>query len=170
ITRYYTIVSEYYIIRGNAEKSLGLIAEGYKKHRKNLSDEQKIRFQLLELRVLENQGKNSKIISRVKEILPGTKSERNRAALYSIQASALVESGNYRVGTENYFKALRIFKSLNDTSNIVTVYNRLGLLNMKLEQPGKGLVYFRQALDYALQTNSYVDLQPVYENLASLYV
>src|SRR5690606_32238701 len=68
ITRYYNIVSEYYIISGNAEKSLGLIAEGYKKHRKNLSDEQKIRFQLPELRVMENQGKNSKIISRVKEI------------------------------------------------------------------------------------------------------
>lgn len=169
ITDYYLQMSEYYMFTGQPDKAMRLVKKGFKKHESHLSEEQKIQFRLMEIRVLENQSRNRDIISRVKEILPAIKEERNKAILYSLKASALVASGEYESGARDYFDALRIFKSLNDTTNIITVYNRLGLLNQNLMQHQKAVGYFHRALDYALPANRSVDLLPVYVNLGTAY-
>lgn len=169
ITRYYTQMSELYLIRGEPEKSLELIAEGYKKYHKKLSENEKDRFKILELSVLGSQNKNQEVLLRIQEIMPEIKNERHKAALYSMKASGLMEIGEYEKAAADYYNALRIFKSQKDALNITTIYNRLGLLSQSLKEPQKALTYYKQALRYALQVNSKPDLQSVYSNLGANY-
>lgn len=169
IGRFYSQMSEYYLYKGEFEKADEVISEGYQKHEKKLSEEDKTHFRVMELRLLDHDGKSHELLSRIREIFPEAKGERNKAALYSIRASAFTQLGQYEKATSDYYQALRIFKSEKDTLNINTVYNRLGLLNQKLNDPAKALTYYKEAVRYAELVNSKRDLLSVYNNLGGVY-
>src|SRR5690606_7296579 len=132
-------------------------------------DEEKTHFRVMELRLLEGNDKKHELLSRIEEILPEAKGDRYRGAIYSLRATAYTELGKYEKAASDYYQALRIFKSEKDTLNINTVYNRLGLLSQKLNDPAKALTYYKEAVRYAELINSKGDLLSVYNNLGAFY-
>src|SRR5690606_16279102 len=118
----------------------------------------KTHFRVMELRMLERSDKKHELLARIREILPEAKGNRYKAAIYSLRATAYSELGEYEKATSDYFQSLRLFKLEKDTLNINTIYNRLGLLSQKLNDPQKALGYYKQALSYATAINSKGDL------------
>src|SRR5690606_17684216 len=106
IGRFYSQMSEYYLYKGEFRKASDVISEGFKKHRKKLSEEDKTHFRVMELRILERDGKSHELLSRIQEILPEAKGERSRAAIYSIRASAFTQLGQYEKAASDYYQAL----------------------------------------------------------------
>ena len=81
IVRFYTQLSEYYLFKGEHQKSLDLISEGLKKHEELLSEEEQNRFQVLEIRILQELGNDQEVLQRIQDLLPDIQSPRHKAAL-----------------------------------------------------------------------------------------
>src|SRR5690606_2057610 len=166
---YYTVMSNIYLMKGEPQKALSIISEGYEKHKDELSEEDINRFSIFELTVLENQNKHHEILSRINEILPKTKYNKHQAILYTMKASSIEIIGDYEKAVSYYHQALKIAKSINDSLNIPTIYNRLALLNQRMKEPQKALVYYKEGLKYAQQINNKVDVLTIYTNMGTAY-
>lgn len=169
IVRFYTQLSEYYLFKGEHQKSLDLISEGLKKHKKLLSEEEKNRFQVLEIRILQELGNDQEVLLRIKDLLPDIQSPRHKAALLSMRAFRYSEMGEYDLAMNDYYSALKIFENQKDTSNTITILNRQGLLNQHLKEYEKALQNYTQALQLAEMIKSKTDLQTTYANLGTYY-
>ncbi|MGE4347599.1 MAG: tetratricopeptide repeat protein [Flavobacteriaceae bacterium] len=166
---YYTAISNIYLMKGEHQNALNIITEGYQKYKDKLSEEDKNRFDVLELTVLESQNKHREVLARIDEILPKTKDKKHQAILYAMKASSVNMMGEYEKAASYYHQALKIAKSINDTFNIPTIYNRLGLLNQRIKEPQKALDYYTEGLKYAKRASNKIDMLAIYANMGSIY-
>src|SRR5690606_6009502 len=99
---YYTAISNIYLMKGEHQNALNIITEGYQKYKDKLSEEDKNRFDVLELTVLESQNKHREVLARIDEILPKTKDKKHQAILYAMKASSLNMMGEYEKAASYY--------------------------------------------------------------------
>ncbi|HZW77919.1 MAG TPA: AraC family transcriptional regulator [Flavobacteriaceae bacterium] len=169
IFRFYSNIAEFQMIQGQNEQSLELIDRVLKKYDTKLTADDKIGFQIIQLQILETQQHSSEIFERIQKLLPETQNWRYRASLFTLRASSYVDIGKYESGIQDFYEALRLFESKNDTINILTLFNRIGLLHDELGQPEKALEILERAYIYAEKFRNVESLSAVYNNLGIVH-
>jgi CHAT domain-containing protein len=76
-----------------------------------------------------------------------------RANLDEGYGFVLSATGEQELATQYLLKALRVFNAKSDTFSETQILNALGVIDVLDGQPGKGLNYFQQALDYTAVLN-----------------
>lgn len=169
ITDYYAKVSEIYLIQGENQKAEDLLKEARQKYMDKFSEEEEVFMALLELRLLEVRDQYAEILELTEKLMVEAKLPKHKGVLYTYRGLSWQKSGHYDKAAIEYYEALKIFKSIDDTENIITIYNRLGLLKLDIQEPEKALHYYLEAMKMAKQTKSIKNLQIVYSNLAITY-
>lgn len=169
ISDYYAKVSGIYLIQGENQKTENLLKEARQKYMDHFSEEDALLIAILEIRLLEARDEYPKILELTKKLMVEAKLPKYKGVLHTYQGLSLQRSGHYQKAATEYYKALKIFKSIHDTENIITLYNRLGLLKLDLHEPQKALKYYQIAMKMAKQAKSTKNLQIIYYNLAITY-
>ena len=169
LTEYAEKISLVYMIKGEPEKGMSIVNELFEKYKDEFSDEETVKVLILNVRFLEHMDRNEECLALINKLLPKTDNEYFRAALYAFRGGINMVKSNYEEAATNYYKALRLYEKINSPSNIITINNRLGLLNAALEDGEKALDYYKQALKLALETKSEKDLVPLYLNMGNTY-
>ncbi|MFA7445305.1 MAG: tetratricopeptide repeat protein [Flavobacteriaceae bacterium] len=170
IINYYAYVSYIYISQGKIQEAVDLVYEGKEKHFDKLVDENmRMFFVMLEIRVLERQEKYLEVLSLIEKIMPEVTINQQKAYLYTTRGVNYQRLGEYEKALSDQYEALKLYKSIQETENVITIYNRLGLLNNELQDPQKELSFYEKALKLAQDTEDEEGLQMVYNNLAIFY-
>jgi len=169
ITDYYAKVSEIYLIQGENQKAEDLLKEARQKYMDQFSEEEEVFMALLELRLLEVRDQYAEILELTEKLMVEAKLPKHKGVLYTYRGLSWQKSGHYDKAAIEYYEALKIFKSIDDTENIITIYNRLGLLKLDIQEPEKALQYYIEAMNMAKQAKSTKNLQIIYSNLAITY-
>ena len=169
LTEYAEKISLVYMVKGQPEKGMEIVDELSEKYHDKFSDEERIKVQVLKVRFLEHMDRNEECLALISKLLPQTDNLLFRAALYTFRGGINMDKSNYEEAATNFYKALRIYKQLDSKPNIITIQNRLGLLNQSLEDFPKALEHYRQALKIALELNSQKDLALLYLNMGNTY-
>jgi tetratricopeptide (TPR) repeat protein/AraC-like DNA-binding protein len=169
LTEYAEKISLVYMIKGEPEKGMSIVNELFEKYEDEFSDEETVKVLILKVRFLEHMDRGNECLALIDKLLPKTDNENFRAALYTFRGGIKMNKSNYEEAATNYYKALRIYEKINSTPNIITINNRLGLLNDELDDEEKALGYYKQALKLALELKSEKDLAPLYLNMANTY-
>jgi len=169
LTEFGEKISLAYMLKGEPEKGISIVNGLIEKYNNKFSDDERIKVFILKVRFLEYMDRNEECLSLINKLLPQTDDENFKAALYTFRGGINMDKGNYDEAAANYYSALRLYKKINSKSNIITINNRLGLLNQALEDGRKALGYYKQALKIALELNSEKDLIPLYINMGNTY-
>lgn len=169
LTEYAEKVSLAYMLKGEPEKGISIVNELLEKYKDKFSEEEIVKVFILKVRFLEHMDRNEECLALISKLLPKTDNDNFKAALYTFRGGINMDKGNYEEAASNYYKALRLYKKIKSTPNIITINNRLGLLNQALNDGEKALGYYKQALELALESQSEKDLIPLYINMGNTY-
>lgn len=169
LTEYAEKISLAYLIKGDPQTGMNFVNQIAKKYNDKFSKDEWIKVQILNVRFLEHMDRHEECLALINKLLPQTDNTLYQAALYTFRGGINVEKSNYDVAATDYYNALRFYKKINSKANIITIYNRLGLLNHSIDDYQKALKYYKYALEFALQANSERDLAPIYLNMGNTY-
>lgn len=162
---FYSNIAEFHMVMGEYKRSLSTIDEAIEKYENLLTDEQKVGLEIIQLQVLEIQQHSDLVFERIQKLLPKTENWRYKASLYTLRASARTQIGDYEAGINDLYEALKLFESKKDTVNIITLFNRIGLVHNELDKNDKALEVFEKAYRYAKDFKNVESLSSVYNNL-----
>src|SRR5690606_12667252 len=162
-------ISLVYMVKGEPEKGMAIVNELFEKYKDEFYDEETVKVLVLKVSILEHMDRGEECLALINKLLPKTDNEYFRAALYTFRGGINMDKSNYEEAATNYYKALRLYEKMNSTPNIITINNRLGLLNDALGDWGKALGYYKKALKLALESKDEKDLVPLYINMGNIY-
>jgi len=113
---------------------------------------------------------------RYLEIIKETGNTKGMAYGLTNLGSIRVQLEEYQLAQENFEKALEIFNEMakentKPYSELITIYNNLGIVSKELKQPNKAIEYYLRGISLARKTQGeYYNLANLLNNLGSLYV
>lgn len=169
LTEYAEKISLAYMISGEPQKGIDLANQIAKKYDDDFSEDEKIKLQILNVRFFEQIDKNDEALVLINKLLPQTENDLYKATLYTFRGGINMDKSNYDISAKDYYNALRLYQKINNQPNIITTYNRLGLLNHALEDFPKAIKYYNKGLALANKSKSERDLMVLYLNIGNLY-
>ncbi|MCA6437729.1 MAG: tetratricopeptide repeat protein [Bacteroidetes bacterium] len=99
------------------------------------------------------------------------KNDRMLALLYGNLASNLSDRKEFKKAIDMCLKSLNMYIELDEKEGLSSTYRTLGDLHVKINEPKKALVYFKQAMDAAMQieTKQLLNRADITESMAFAY-
>lgn len=169
ITEYIEKISLAYMIKGEPQTGIDIANKIADKYKDKFSDEEWTKIQIINVRHLEQINKNEEALQLIKKILPNANNDLHKATLYTFSGGINMDKGNFDLAAKDYYASLRLYEKIKSSANIITTYNRLGMLNNAIEDYPKAIKYYKMGLDLALKANSERDLAVLYLNMGNLY-
>lgn len=169
LTEYAEKISLAYLFKGEPLKGKKIVDEIVEKHQDQFSSQDFVKVQLLNVRFLEHMERNEEALALINEVLPQAEHPLFKATLHSFRGGIYMDQGSYDKAAKEYYNALRIYKEINSKINIITTYNRLGLLNYTIKNYPKALKYYKLGMALANEINSHRELSALYINIGNLY-
>lgn len=169
ITEYSEKISLAYMIKGEPQKGIDIVNKIAEKYKDKFSEDERIKLQILNVRFFEQMDRNEEALALINKLLPQTENDLYKGNLYTFRGGINMDKSNYDAAAKDYYNALRLYEKINSQPNIITTYNRLGMLNHALENFPKAIKYYDMALERALKAKSERDLVVLYLNMGNLY-
>lgn len=169
ISEYAEKISLAYLFKGEPYKGKRIVDEIVEKYHDKFSSEDLVKVQILNVRFLEHMDRNEEALALINKLLPQAKHPLFKGALYSFRGGIYMDQTEYDKAATEYYKGLRIYKEINSKPNIITAYNRLGLLNYTIKNYPKALKYYKLGMNLANEINSHRELSALYINIGNLY-
>ncbi len=93
----------------------------------------------------------------------------NEGQLYEREAEEKLAEASYNLALKNFVRALKNFTEGQDSSEVSSAYNNIGLAHYSLYDYEKALKYFRIAEDMFLQFKRYDKLGDLWNNMALVF-
>lgn len=169
ISEYAEKISLAYMIKGDPQKGIDIVNKLAEKYKNKFSDDEWMKIQILNVRFFEQMDRNEEALKLIDKLLPQTENNLYKATLYTFRGGINMDRSLYDIVGKDYYNALRLYEKINSQANIITTYNRLGMLNNALEDFPKSIKYYNMGLERALKANSERDLTVLYLNMGNLY-
>lgn len=156
-----------YILMGKPEEGLKISQRMLNQYKNELNKFEEIQFKLNEVRYYDVTQQSRKCIALIDKLLQEAEHEHQIAMLESMKAVSNIHLGNYKEGTESYFKALKLYEKHNNKKNIIVTYNQLGLLFFKMGEFDNSAKYYHKAMKLAEKNNLARVVMATYLNLGN---
>lgn len=107
--------------------------------------------------------------NKAKQIASNNNYDKGLATSYSYTARAYIEKSEFKLAISNFHEALKLFKSLKDSANILDTYRGLSYVASYSASQLKTLNYNLNALSYAEQLKDTVSLSIILNNIGAIY-
>lgn len=169
ISEYAEKISLAYLYKGEPQKGKDIVDEVIEKYRDKFDPQDLVKVQVLNVRFLEHMERNEEALVLINKLLPDAEHPLLKGALYSFSGGIYMDRGDFDKAATEYYKGLRLYEEIKSTPNIITTYNRLGLLYHTIENHPKSLKYYKQGIELATKINSERELSALYINIGNLY-
>jgi two-component sensor histidine kinase len=172
-------IAELYGDLGNLNNNLGKKNEALEYHAKSLEYSKKHNITIEEARakinigeIYESQGNYKLSIETFQEALDFITNKNNfggfKSSIYENLGDVNVTIKEFETAEKNYVKAVEFAKLFHNNNRLINSLNKLGKLNLELNNLNVALQYFNEALDIAIKSNASILEAKVRSNLANI--